>query len=310
MQYDITAVGEILVDMTPAGLDEHGDVRFARKAGGAPFNLLAAAAKFGMKTAFFGKVGNDLFGRFLAETVESAGVGGSIAVDPVYPTTLAFVTLTPDGDRDFSFYRRFGADTRLAPDDLDPAVIDASRVFHFGSLSLTDEPAASATRFALERAKRADCVISYDPNYRAPLWPDEKTAVRKMREILPFADIVKTSREEALMIAHEKTVEAALDFLAASGASVVLVTDGPHPVTAYVRGETFTVPPHTASTVDTTGAGDIFFGAFLTGFLKSGTPLVALTAETARPLVEKATRLAALSTEKHGAVASIPDWNA
>ena len=153
MKYDITALGEILIDFTPSGRDSAGDLIFARKAGGAPVNLLATVSKFGGKTAFIGKVGNDMFGSFLRETLKNAGVSDEgLITDNLHNTTLAFVALNSEGDRDFSFYRNFGADVFLEKEDINADIIRNSRIFHFGSLSLTAEPVRSTTEYALDIA--------------------------------------------------------------------------------------------------------------------------------------------------------------
>ena len=181
MKYDITALGEILIDFTPSGKDSAGDLIFARKAGGAPVNLLATVSKFGGKTAFIGKVGNDMFGSFLRETLKNAGVSDD---------GLITDNLHSDGDRDFSFYRNFGADVFLEKEDIKADIIRNSQIFHFGSLSLTAEPARSTTEYALDIAKKAGCTVTYDPNYREPLWKDKATAIEKMKLHLDKVDIL------------------------------------------------------------------------------------------------------------------------
>lgn len=168
--FDVTALGELLIDFTPAGISEQGNVCFERNPGGAPANVLACIARLGGKTAFIGKVGDDMFGHFLAHTLKDHNIdisGLKFANDA--KTSLAFVQLNPDGDRSFSFYRNPGADTKLLPTEVEYNLIKNSRVFHFGSLSLTDEPSKSATLEALKFAKENGCIISYDPNLRLHL---------------------------------------------------------------------------------------------------------------------------------------------
>ena len=305
---DITAHGEILIDFAPCGTDGNGDAMFARKAGGAPLNVLATAAKYGCDTAFIGKVGKDIHGEFLIETVKKCGIGSYVAIDEEHKTTLAFVQLDERGDRSFSFYRKHGADVYLNENDVPDGVIENSRVFHFGSLSLTAENAKKATDHALEIAKNAGCTVSFDPNYRAKLWENEQTAVNAMREYIVFADIVKLSVEEACMIAGKTDADEALNAVAAMGLKVVLMTDGEGPVRYAVGGKTDTVGVKKVNAVDTTGAGDIFFGTFLTCFLRSGIPVDKLSITDTRPMVEKAVEKASASTLLHGAVASIPPW--
>lgn len=307
MKYDITALGEILIDFTPAGADTSGDLLFARKAGGAPVNLLAAVAKFGGKAAFIGKVGDDMFGSFLRGVVKSAGISDEgLVTDPVHNTTLAFVALDENGDRDFSFYRNFGADVFLERADVNTDIIKNSSVFHFGSLSLTSETAADATAYALEAAKSAGCIITYDPNYREPLWRDRRTAVEKMKLHLDKVDIMKLSKEEMEMMfgsSDERAAQKALSY----GISIVLVTDGGNGAELYMKNAHLRMPAEKAETVDTTGAGDIFFGTFLSEWIKNKTALSDIAPEKAAEYLKKAIHIAGKSTEKRGAIASIPN---
>ena len=181
----VTALGEVLIDFTDAGVSEGGQKLFERNAGGAPANVLVALQRMGFETAFIGKIGNDMHGEFLRGTLTSNGVNcDGLITDPDFFTTLAFVALDEQGDRSFSFARKPGADTQLRPEEIDERIIRNSRIFHIGSLSLTDEPARSATHHALELAKEAGCVLSYDPNYRANLWPNVGAAMEQMRSVL------------------------------------------------------------------------------------------------------------------------------
>ena len=307
MKYDITALGEILIDFTPAGADASGDLLFARKAGGAPVNLLAAVAKFGGKAAFIGKVGDDMFGSFLRGVVKSAGISvEGLVTDPVHNTTLAFVALDENGDRDFSFYRNFGADVFLERADVNTDIIKNSSVFHFGSLSLTSETAADATVYALEAAKSAGCIITYDPNYREPLWRDRRTAVEKMKLHLDKVDIMKLSKDEMEMLfggSDERAAQKALSY----GISIILVTDGGNGAELYMKDAHLRMPAEKAETVDTTGAGDIFFGTFLSEWIKNKTALSDITPEKAAEYLKRAIHIAGKSTEKRGAIASIPN---
>lgn len=175
---DVTALGEMLIDFTMQGRNEQGQRIFAQNAGGAPANVMAAMAKLGAKTAFIGKAGNDMHGRFLKETLDNCGIDstGFILSDD-YFTTLAFVDVKENGEREFSFARNHGADKMLSISDISFDMISNSHILHIGSISLTAEPCRSATMCAVREAKRANCVISYDPNYRASLWSGEQEAV-------------------------------------------------------------------------------------------------------------------------------------
>lgn len=309
MTYDITALGDILIDFSPMGVDEAGDPVFVRKAGGAPLNLLATVAKFGGKTAFIGKVGEDMFGRYLAQVLRDNGIDDrALVLDPSHNTTLAFVQLDASGDRDFDFCRKTGADTYLDVADVDAELIRESRLFHFGSLSFTAETARRASLHALTIAREAGCVITYDPNYRAPLWDSEDTAIRWMREGIAGADLVKVSKEEAQMIAGVEDVQECIRYILSLGVTAVLVTDGANGIQYGIGDRRGFIPAVPVRAVDTTGAGDIFFGTFLTCFLRGGADLSALTEAQVRKYIEKAAQIAAVSTKLRGAIASIPTF--
>ncbi|HBL40823.1 MAG TPA: carbohydrate kinase [Ruminococcaceae bacterium] len=306
MAYDITALGEILIDFVPDGTDEDGDARFVRKAGGAPLNLLAAAAKAGMTTSFIGCVGDDINGAFLTETVRRVGVDcGALFVDSLHNTTLAFVELDADGDRRFSFYRTFGADRFLDKSRVDVERIRQSKVFHFGSLSLTDEPSLSATEYALEVAREAGCTVTYDPNYRPLLWQSAEQAAQRMGRFIGSVDILKASEEEVQMIAGKTDVDEAVAAVTEQGVKVALVTLGANGSVVYFGGEKRFIPPFDVDTIDTTGAGDIYFGTFLSEWLKSGRTLDELTLSEISEFAKTATVVAAKSTCFHGAIASL-----
>lgn len=306
--FDIVSLGEILIDFVPDGTDEYGDEKFLCKAGGAPLNVLATGAKFGLKTAFIGKVGNDIFGKKLLKTLSENGIDSdSVITDNIHNTTLAFVKLSENGDRDFSFYRSFGADIFIDESEVDTEKIASSKIFHFGSLSFTDEPMKSATEFALKTAKENGCIISYDPNYRPPLWKCEADAVAAMRGNLRFADMVKLSREEAFLIAETDNISEAIENIKAYGAKAVIITDGAEDVYFSADSEIQSLPAVKVKAVDTTGAGDIFFGTLLTEFIRSGAELSDITTETMKPFVEKAIEISAKSVTKKGAIASIPN---
>lgn len=307
---DIVSLGEILIDFVPDGTDEFGDEKYLCKAGGAPLNVLATCAKFGLKTAFIGKVGKDIFGRKLLKTLKENNIGtDSVIVDDVHNTTLAFVKLDENGDRDFSFYRGFGADIFIDKSEVDTDKIAASKIFHFGSLSFTDEPMKSASELALKTAKENGCVISYDPNYRPPLWRSEDDALAAMRENLKYADIVKLSKEEALMITQTENTVDAIEKIREYGVTAIAVTDGENDVYYYADDEIGVLPALKVKAVDTTGAGDIFLGTLLTEFIRGGAELDKLTAEKMKSYVSRAIEISAKSVTKKGAIASIPDVN-
>jgi fructokinase len=233
-----------------------------------------------------------------------------LVLDPDCFTTLAFVALNENGDRTFSFARKPGADTRLATSDLRRDVIEASHVFHVGSLSLTDEPARSATLAALDLAKEDGCVLSYDPNYRASLWKSADAASEQMRSVLPRMDLVKMSDEECVLLTGQGSPEEAAKAVLAQGASACVVTlGGDGAYVACADGGT-TVDPFPADVVDTTGAGDSFWGGFLTAFCESDLEPAEITLDDARGFVRFGNAVASLCVRGRGGIPSMPERSA
>lgn len=309
MKYDITALGEILIDFTPTGKDSDGDLTFARKAGGAPFNLLATVSKFGGKTAFIGKVGNDMFGSFLRTTLKEYNISQEgLVTDNIHNTTLAFVALNENGDRDFSFYRNFGADIFLQKEDINKDIIENSAIFHFGSLSLCSDMSKEATEYALGTALQSGCIITYDPNYRQPLWENRDTAVKMMKLPLDKVDILKISKDELFMLFGED-LEIAITKALSYGIKIILVTDGTNGAAVYMKNAHRVLPAEKVTPVDTTGAGDIFFGTFLSEWIKNKSTLENADIDTVTRYLQKAISVAGKSTLRHGAAASIPNEN-
>ena len=254
---DVTALGELLIDFTCLSTDETGYPTMAAHPGGAPANFLAALAGFGAKTALLGKVGADAFGKLLVKTLEQAGIEtrGLVQSSGVF-TTLAFVTLDESGDREFSFARKPGADTRLTFDELDLGLIDGARVFHFGSLSLTDEPARTTTRRAVAYARERGKLVTYDPNLRKPLWKDLAEAREQLLWGLGQADVVKISDEEVEFLFGLSPEEGAERILDEYGVKLVFVTCGAEGCAYRNRNASGRVPGLSGLTVtDTTGAG-------------------------------------------------------
>jgi fructokinase len=309
--YDIVSLGELLVDFTENGFSPAGMRLFEQNAGGAVTNLVCAASRCGSKTAFIGKVGNDMHGHFLKQAMLDAGVDmhALIEADDVF-TTLAFVALAKSGEREFSFARKPGADTCLRPDELDMELLKNTRIFHTGSLSLTAEPARSATYEAIDAAKAAAAIISYDPNYRASLWESRDQAVTYMRSLIATADIVKASDEELPLLTCETDPQKAADVLINQGVRVVAVTLGSEGAYVRVGGEGRTVPGFTAKAVDTTGAGDAFFGGFLYRFLSAGRTLKNVTADDAADCARFGNATASLCVEHRGGIPAMPNLDA
>ncbi|MDM8299634.1 carbohydrate kinase family protein [Collinsella tanakaei] len=308
---DVTALGEVLIDFTEAGTSENGMSLFERNPGGAPANVLVALEHLGHATAFLGKVGADMHGDFLRDVLESEGIDCSGLIrDPAFFTTLAFVALAPTGERAFSFARKPGADTQLAPADLACDTIESSRVFHVGSLSLTDEPARSATLCAIKIAREAGCVLSYDPNYRANLWPSAEAASIQMRSIVTDMDLMKISDEECeLMTGHADPAEAASALLA-QGPKIVAVTLGGSGALVACADGMREVPGFPADVVDTTGAGDSFWGGFLAAFVESGLAPEKVRIDDAAGFARMGNAVASLCVRGRGGIPSMPSREA
>ena len=307
--YDVVALGELLIDFAPKSVNEAGYPVLSANPGGAPGNFLAALTKYGCRTAMIGKVGDDAFGRLLTQTLTEAGIETrGIVSDPAVFTTLAFVSLDENGNRDFSFARKPGADTCLKPEEIDEGLLQDARVFHFGTLSLTDEPAASATRQAVSLAKNRGLLVSLDPNLRKPLWKREEDARASMEWSLRQADIVKISDEEIEWLWGLSPEEGAQKLIREYGVSLVYATLGPRGCHAVTKSAAVTVPsPAGIHVVDTTGAGDIFGGSAMSRFLKLNKAPAELTEEELRKIVRFACTAASLSTQKHGGITSVPE---
>jgi fructokinase len=305
---DITAVGEILIDLTQSGVNEQGIPVFAANPGGAPANLAVAAARLGASAAFIGKAGSDSFGTFLRSTLAENNVDVSgMVMDFSSRTTLAVVALDKTGERNFSFYRDPSADVNLRDHEIDPEQLKNTRFLHFGSVSLTADPARSAILYAAKTAKEHGALISYDPNYRASLWPDEATAIAWMLEPLPLVDIIKVSDEELPLLTGTSDLEAGSRMLSDKGISLVLVTLGAKG--AYYRfGEhTGHVPGVKVTVGDTNGAGDTFFGAFLAQLAGFGS-LSDLTVDCLERIIALSNKAAAITTSRHGAIPAMPSY--
>jgi len=305
---DVVALGEILIDLAAVGTDERGGRLYVRNAGGAPANVLAMLALLGHRTQFIGKVGRDSFGEFLKYTLEGCGVGCRGLVFGQEPTTLAFVHLDKTGERSFSFYRDHSADVALTREEIDMSLLEKCRVFHFGSVSLSDEPARDATLYAVQRAKAAGKLISYDPNYRPAIWcGKEEQAAEILRRGLALADIVKVSDEEAELLTGERDCARAANCLAQGGVKYAFVTAGNRGCWYAAGGHSGYVPAFSVETVDTTGAGDSFMGAALHCLLSlPEEELLRPGAEMLEKTVRFASAAGALCTTGYGSIASMP----
>lgn len=306
-KYNVTALGEILIDFTFVGNSDAGMRLFEQNPGGAPANALAAVSALGGKTAFIGKVGKDMHGAFLKNTLKKYNIDSNCLYETNEAfTTLAFVDLSPTGERSFSFARNPGADTLLTKEELDFSLIEDSFFFHIGSLSLSHEPAKSATLAALAYAKEKGIPVSYDPNYRASLWNSETQAVKEMRAIIPYADFMKLSDEESGLLTGQQDPEAAIKVIVEQGVSCVALTVGDRG--AYIGTKDFVVfsPAFSCKVVDTTGAGDSFTGAFLYMLSENDLHPKDLTREKAAEFATFANKVASLCVGRRGGISAMP----
>ena len=306
--YDVIALGELLIDFASKSVDADGYPTMAANPGGAPGNFLAALNAYGAKTGFLGKVGDDTFGHLLLGTLNGAGIETrGIVVDPDVFTTLAFVTFDDKGDRSFSFARKPGADTQLRWEEVDKTMIDEAKVFHFGTLSLTGEPARTTTQKAVAYAKEQGKLITYDPNLRKPLWKTEEEAKEQILWGLYQADVVKISDEEVEFLWNCTPEEGADKLLNEYGVSLAMVTLGPKGCYLKTANAVCNAPGPKVSPIDTTGAGDIFGGSAVSRLLELNKPVAELTAEDLAYIGCFATTAASLSTEFVGGIPSIQD---
>lgn len=304
---DVVALGELLIDFAAKSKDPDGYPTMAANPGGAPGNFLAALNVYGKKTAFLGKVGDDAFGHLLLGTLQRAGIETKgVIVDPDYFTTLAFVTFNDAGDRSFSFARKPGADTQLRWEEIDKGLMDEARVFHFGTLSLTDEPARTATRKAVAYAKETGKLISCDPNLRVPLWRSEEEAREQMLWSLQQADLVKISDNEVSFLWACSPEEGAEKLLREFDVKLAMVTLGAEGCLLRTKNACFRAPAPKVHPVDTTGAGDIFGGSAMARFLDLEKDPDALTRDDLSYIGTYALMAASLSTERSGGIPSIP----
>ena len=307
---DVVALGELLIDFTNVAADPDGYPTMAAHPGGAPANFLAALSKFGAKAALLGKVGNDTFGKLLTATLDKAGIEtrGLVMADDVF-TTLAFVTLDETGNREFAFARKPGADTQLSFAEIDLSLIDETKVFHFGTLSLTDEPARSATYQAVAYAKEKGKLITYDPNLRKPLWADLEEAKKQLLWGLGQADVVKISDEEVEFLFGLGVEDGAKHILENFGVKLVFVTCGAEGCFFMNSKACGHVPSlKNIQVKDTTGAGDIFGGSAVWKLLQLDKKPEALNEAELTDVVRFACTAAGLSTTRSGGISSVPEY--
>lgn len=306
--FDVVAIGEMLIDFTSDSLQQDGYPTLDAHPGGGVLNYLATLAKYGKITSIISKVGNDAFGKMLIDTAMKCGINTtSVSITDKAFTTLAFVTRDSNGDRDFSFARKPGADTQLSFDDINLSIIDNTKVLHFSSVGMTTNPSKTTHKKVVEYAKEKGKIISYDPNYRPPLWKSKNEAKREIFWGISKCDILKISDNEIEFLFETFPEDAAKIILDNYDVKLVFITLGEKGCYFSTKTASGLIPLETVVTpIDTTGAGDIFNGSAMYGILKTGKQLDDLTKDDLTKIVRYACTTASLSTEKLGGVSSIP----
>lgn len=307
-KYDVVALGELLIDFTVNGISPQGNTIFEANPGGAPCNVLAMLNRLGKKTAFIGKVGKDMFGTSLKETLEETGIDTKgLLFDEEVRTTLAFVKTSKGGERDFSFYRNPGADMMLEASEIDEELLSNTKVFHFGTLSMTNGKNREATQKALEIAKENGALVSFDPNLREPLWKSLSDAKRQTAFGLLNCDILKIADNELKWFIGEEDIDEAMNLLRERyKIPLILLSLGKEGSRAYYKDICVEMKPFLLEeTIETTGAGDTFGGCCLAYVLKYG--LDGFDEERLREMLRFANAAAALITTKRGALKVMPD---
>lgn len=306
-KYDVVALGELLIDFTENGISTQGNPIFEANPGGAPCNVLAILQKLGKKTAFIGKVGNDIFGRQLTDVVKSAGIDvTNLVTDSKVPTTLAFVHTIAGGDREFSFIRDPGADMMLGKDEINADIVKSARIFHFGTLSSTHEGVREATRFAIDIAKENGVLISFDPNLRPPLWNSLEDAKREIEYGLEKCDILKISDNEIeFMTGLTDYDKAVRELMEKYNIKLAFATLGKNGSRAYYGDIKAECGVFKVDTIETTGAGDTFCGSALNYILEHD--INSLTENDLKELLTFANAAAAIITTRRGALKVMPE---
>jgi len=306
--FDVTALGEVLIDFTAAGKSESGEVQFERNPGGAPANVLAALAKLGKKTAFIGKVGNDQFGHYLHSVLSKNNINTKgLVFSNEINTTLAFVHLDEQGDRSFSFYRNPGADMMLKEQEVNLELLDHTRIFHFGTISMTHEPAASATLMAIKYAKEKGQLISFDPNLRVNLWGNLSRAKEMFSIGLGYANVLKISEEELDFISGTKDPDKGTAYIYDQfHTELIFVTMGGEGCFYRLGEKVGKCSGYEVVSIDTTGAGDAFLAGILYQLIEKNQSLSDLSLNDVEEMASFANAVGALATTKKGAIPAMP----
>ena len=306
-KFDVIAMGELLVDFTENGISEQGNPILEANPGGAPCNVLSMLQRLGKKTAFIGKVGQDAFGRMLTDVIREQGINAdNLLVDETVPTTLAFVHTQQDGDRSFSFYRNPGADMMLRWNEIDEELLGDTKIFHFGTLSMTDEQIADTTKKAVQKAKNDGAIISFDPNLRPPLWRNLEDAKCQMWYGISQCDILKISDDEIAFLTETTDIDVGVaEILKKFSPTLICATMGKHGSKAYYKGKSvFCTPFLREDTIETTGAGDTFMACVLNAVLEKG--MEALTEDDLLEMLKFANAASSIITTRKGALKVMP----
>lgn len=307
-KFDVVALGELLIDFTENGVSAQGNPILEANPGGAPCNVLAMLNKFGHRTAFIGKVGEDNFGHMLADTIQEIGISTEgLCFDKDVHTTLAFVHTAPDGDRTFSFYRKPGADVCLTAEEVNYSLIQDAKLFHFGTLSMTDADVEKATIAALDEAQKNGLIISFDPNLRPPLWDTMERAKEKMAYGMSRCDVLKISDDEIEFFTGETDIVKGIEKIRSQfDIKLVCATLGKKGSIAFYEDMVVNGNPYVREdTIETTGAGDTFMGCVLNSVLEVG--INNMKEEDLAKMLDTANRAASLITTRRGALRVMPD---
>lgn len=306
-KFDVVALGELLIDFTENGLSDQGNPILEANPGGAPCNVLSMLQNLGKKTAFIGKVGDDAFGKMLIQVVKEQGINtDNLIVDKEVGTTLAFVHTAKDGDRSFSFYRNPGADMMLRWNEVEQSKLSDTEIFHFGTLSMTDEYIADVTMKAVKKAKESGAVISFDPNLRPPLWKDMEDARQRMWYGISQCDILKISDDEIAFLSGTEDIDCGIEcIMQKSQPKLICATMGKNGSKAYYNGESvFSQPFLRNDTIETTGAGDTFMACVLNVVLENG--LEQLSHDKLADMLRFANAASSIITTRKGALKVMP----
>ena len=304
---DVVTLGELLIDFTNNGMSSQGNPMFEANPGGAVPNVMSMLQRLGHDTAFIGKVGNDFFGHMLEDALKEQGIDASgLKFDEKIHTTLALVAKKADGDRDFAFYRNPGADMMLSKEDVDAELIRSSKIFHYGSLSMTDEPCESATKFAIDTAKEAGLILTFDPNLRPTLWHSMEQAKELISYGLTKCDVLKISDDEIEFMTGETDIEKGVNkIIDEYHIPLVCATMGKDGSKAFWNGMVVDGKPYSSpDTIETTGAGDCFGACMIHYVLKYG--LNDWNEERLAEMLKFANAAACLVTTRRGALRVMP----